>query len=79
MEQDSCPCSAHPHPSPTPTSSPPHPPHSPTRDQWSSQPVNPSDKEGGRGKVGEGGGSLGAEGEGSPEKDLIGNRREDSC
>ena len=58
------------------------PPHSPTKDQWSSQPVDPSDKEGGKGEkgeVGEGGGSTTAEEEGSPEKDLIGSRREDSC
>ena len=52
MEQDSCPCSAHPHPSPT--SSPPHPP--PPLTYRSSQPVDPSDKEGGRGEAGDGGG-----------------------
>ena len=34
-------------PPPTPSSSPP--PHSPTKDQWSNQPVDPSDKEKGKG------------------------------
>ena len=65
----------------------PPPPHSPTQDQWSSQPVDPSDKAEGKG----GGGwptarRRGEEGEqhqsrrgGSPEKDLIGSRREHSC
>ena len=76
--QDGCPSSAH----PTPLSSPPH---SPTQDQWSSQPVDPSDKAEGKGRWptarrrGEEGGQHQSRRRGSPEKDLIGSRREDSC
>ena len=36
-----------PHPPPTAPQHP-HPPHSPTQDQWSSQPVDPSDKAAGK-------------------------------
>ena len=90
-EQDGCPSSAHPHPSPPPLPTaplkPPPPPTHLPQDQWSSQPVDPSDKAEGK----EGGGwptarRRGEEGEqhqsrrgASPEKDLIGSRRENSC
>ena len=85
MKQDGYPRSAHPPHSPTPTYSPPQPPHSPTQDQWSSQPVDPSDKAEGKGRWptarrrGEEGGQHQSRRRGSPEKDLIGSRREDSC
>ena len=61
------------------------PPHSPTQDQWSSQPVDPSDKAEGKGRWptarrrGEEGEQHQSRRRGSPEKDLIGSRREDSC
>ena len=41
-----------PHPPPTAPQHPP--PHSPTQDQWSSQPVDPSDKAEGRREKGSG-------------------------
>ena len=62
-----------------------------TQDQRSNQPADPSDKVGGEGAGGSGGKwptarRRGEEGEqhqsrrgGSPEKDLIGSRREHSC